>query len=1362
MIVQIIIFVACLGVRVTNASLLLSGSTLVNSLLKSEAAIHVPMQRKQTAKNNRVPVSSSRIQKLSGKWARNAGFDSANLTNVGDLLYTVEVTIGSGQKVILDLDTGSSDIWARGLDCTSSDGSCGSAGQNSIDTTDPALTSTSLTFSDVYGSGSLSGTVYIGPVNLAGATSHVGIGVSTAETGFSDVDGLLGLAFDSLNSIADGNWWDNLGYTGEQNRFGFYLSVEHDGDSGVFTIGGVDKTKFTGDITWVPLVQETWWAFEFYGQYNVNGIGGALLGEVIADTGTSLIYLDYASVPKIKNAALRINNALGATYQYSVGFSFIDCAQAGIAPNVTLTFGGTDFPIPSSNYIIQYDDTTCVTAFVPGNCDPCILGDVFLQEYYSIYDKDQNRVGFATAVHPGGFGTSGPSNGNGSPSNITGSLGDPNFLKYGGGPVLGHAKIQPIYYGNVRFGAELEKFYNSLVASSYYDLLLEYSTPNTTIKRGTVLSPYIATDLSSFSLTSVNLMDDVATYIFNLSQSGAIKPDANTYYPVHFAPGYALVDQYGRDVCTAYCSFHGAVNVSTVRNIETDIVYYSIIVDQSGCICAPNTELTDFQVLTYISSGELALTVTDPYGQSGWFSSDFGGIQGPCNGGFAGLLDGFGLPGVVDGLDVMTIYSNKLRGCFAGNDLTQHAFFYNYGQRSVELVETDVFQKFDYTVALYDSVYTVYAVLRADFSTTRVGLQISEDDFVTVSDQTMDFITNFGPKNEFQLYALTWHYGYTYNTVPYADLLPQHYFNVYAENSGGRTYDLNNPYFIINHGNSSSPIFEITSQRYGYIDDANDLRFVGVARTLPFDSTVDFNPGTLKLNVSFDDWKTSQAFDCKLLSADSWRFNVSFGGYTDPKLPETVSAKLDYYSSVGFFELAVISDSVLKPKVSVDIPEFNQNQALDGYYRILAGVSSFVTTNFNSRKSLIDGVPATIWYDLYTEINTTSLSVGVEHSLEISQQIEGFNEYISASINFTVTNAVTSTVNDFAAGNGSTCAGVLVGDFIYLSYGSTISKYEVSGNGSILKTIPSNLPQNIIKLDKNGNNSVYALDAAFNFARWNSEILDTTFGFNVLNSVSFTLFGDRVVILNGSALIISDLSGAVKQSVALPVNYIGVDLVKVNGSSIVAVAAYNISNSTDNILLQINTETLTQVSSIPFYSYYETVSLGLAEPYAIVGTASSVLILDFTTGIEVGHWGDVVYDFSAIIPHNTTFYTVATFANRIYDIKLNTVPRILPTGTSTTLTATGINSVYGSGSTTVSAGTATISTTGSSTEGAAGSGSATTTGIYSSLESFGVTSTQNSHSYTGSQATGILISSQSSHKAPLGLIGIFGAIFLFE
>ena len=55
---------------------------------------------------------------------RAASTSSITLDNRNNLLYTAQVTLGSGQKFNLNFDTGSSDTWFRGLNCKSQDASC--------------------------------------------------------------------------------------------------------------------------------------------------------------------------------------------------------------------------------------------------------------------------------------------------------------------------------------------------------------------------------------------------------------------------------------------------------------------------------------------------------------------------------------------------------------------------------------------------------------------------------------------------------------------------------------------------------------------------------------------------------------------------------------------------------------------------------------------------------------------------------------------------------------------------------------------------------------------------------------------------------------------------------------------------------------------------------------------------------------------------------------------------------------------------------------------------------------------------------------------------------------------------------------
>jgi hypothetical protein len=111
---------------------------------------------------------------------------------------------------------------------------------------------------------------------------------------------------------------------------------------------------------------------------------------MVVDTGTSILAGPVNSV-----------NELIAP----IGNVSTDCSNVASLPTITFTLGGKDFDLGPDFYVIRApNDSTgaieCqlgiqgVNAGVP----IWILGDPFLRKYYTQWDKDNNRVGFATAT----------------------------------------------------------------------------------------------------------------------------------------------------------------------------------------------------------------------------------------------------------------------------------------------------------------------------------------------------------------------------------------------------------------------------------------------------------------------------------------------------------------------------------------------------------------------------------------------------------------------------------------------------------------------------------------------------------------------------------------------------------------------------------------------------------------------------------------------------------------------------------------------------------------------------------------------------------------------------------------------------
>lgn len=267
----------------------------------------IPIARKTAPTTKLSPLQQAQrsIQHTYNKFALAQGLPkykhvfaaSAPLANAQNLLYTCNVTIGKGQVLALDLDTGSSDTWVRGKGCASTDGSCDDKFQH-LDSSDSTLTSTGKSYSVQYGSGSVEGKVYNAPVSIGGLTATYPIGVSTKETGFSDgaEAGLMGMGYNAISQISqqtktNANFFDGLGFSGDKNVFAFYFSNYPNGD-GELTLGGYNPKRFTGPITWIPVNSQTYFQFDVSkwtykagsatGSLKPSGLGGLFGANAIA------------------------------------------------------------------------------------------------------------------------------------------------------------------------------------------------------------------------------------------------------------------------------------------------------------------------------------------------------------------------------------------------------------------------------------------------------------------------------------------------------------------------------------------------------------------------------------------------------------------------------------------------------------------------------------------------------------------------------------------------------------------------------------------------------------------------------------------------------------------------------------------------------------------------------------------------------------------------------------------------------------------------------------------------------------------------------------------------------------------------
>ncbi|KAG0053786.1 hypothetical protein BGZ83_000421 [Gryganskiella cystojenkinii] len=325
------------------------------------------------------------------------------LTDVGpDSEYYGTVSVGTpAQNVKLDFDTGSSDIWFPSSTCTTT-----ACKKHTRYTASKSSTykADGRKWKIGYGDGSsASGTLASDIVSVGGISVRQTIGLATSESssfGSSPEDGLFGLGFDTIESVSGvKTFLDNAIAAGllAQPVVSVFLPSQRlfNGQGGQYLFGAIDNSKFTGELTYVPVTKQGYW------QVAIDGItaGGQDLGqssEGIVDTGTTLIAISDA-------AAQAIHSTIdGATNDPSNGW-LVPCSLSSSSDNISFTMAGTAFNVAVADLAwadLGDGSGNCVSGVQGGQNDLWILGDVFIKNNYCVFSQTSSpSIGIAPLAH---------------------------------------------------------------------------------------------------------------------------------------------------------------------------------------------------------------------------------------------------------------------------------------------------------------------------------------------------------------------------------------------------------------------------------------------------------------------------------------------------------------------------------------------------------------------------------------------------------------------------------------------------------------------------------------------------------------------------------------------------------------------------------------------------------------------------------------------------------------------------------------------------------------------------------------------------------------------------------------------------
>jgi hypothetical protein len=299
-------------------------------------------------------------------------------------------------------DTGSSNLWLPADNCTKT--ACKFKSKYTASESSTYIKD-GRPFNIRYGSGPVSGFLSIDTTSVGGLavkgqsfaeiTDPSGLGAAFAVGPW---DGILGMAWEKISVDDLETVFGNMVKQGlvKDQVFAFYLSTEENPPlpplhKGELTIGGIDPSHYTGDLMYEPLTSETYW------QINMKSLslGGDSISTTMAavlDTGTSILAGPTADVDAVAKK-------VGA-HKFLNGEWTIPCEKVASLPDLEVAIGSRTFTIKPKDYVINDENKICLFGMtgidIPAPNGPLwILGDIFIRQYYTVFDWGNKRLGFA-------------------------------------------------------------------------------------------------------------------------------------------------------------------------------------------------------------------------------------------------------------------------------------------------------------------------------------------------------------------------------------------------------------------------------------------------------------------------------------------------------------------------------------------------------------------------------------------------------------------------------------------------------------------------------------------------------------------------------------------------------------------------------------------------------------------------------------------------------------------------------------------------------------------------------------------------------------------------------------------------------
>ncbi|EIW52039.1 acid protease [Trametes versicolor FP-101664 SS1] len=406
------------GLRLASTFLLVLALGLTSDALvvRDSSRITLPIARRLniTGAANLVKLDQARAKALKSRPQAHTGnspratiFDAPVTNQAVD--YVATVGVGSPPTTYsLLIDTGSSNTWVG-------------AGKAYVRTETSQATANLLEVT--YGSGFVfgkQGEAFSDTVTVADglAIENQVIGSALTSQGFDGVDGIIGIGpvdltcgtlfpavTECIPTVTDNAFSQGL-IGAHEIGIAFAPTQSLESTNGELTFGGIDDTKFTGPLSFVPITSaspaNTFVGIDQTVTYGAAGTTVLAATSGITDTGTTLLLLASDAFATYQNLTGGVPDA--ATGLLSITpdqfanleslFFHIGNMTLEFTPNAQIWPRALNTAIggqPDSVYLIVND-----LGSISGEGLDFIDGMTFLERFYYVFDIANSRVGFAT------------------------------------------------------------------------------------------------------------------------------------------------------------------------------------------------------------------------------------------------------------------------------------------------------------------------------------------------------------------------------------------------------------------------------------------------------------------------------------------------------------------------------------------------------------------------------------------------------------------------------------------------------------------------------------------------------------------------------------------------------------------------------------------------------------------------------------------------------------------------------------------------------------------------------------------------------------------------------------------------------